>query len=56
MKDEKVFHEEIKGDYEFVVTTIDDNHTETMTYKTVEQVLLRLKKRFADRLLSWFIE
>ncbi len=49
MKDEEVFYEEIKGDYDFVVTTMDDNHTETMTYKTVEQVLSRIKN---DLLIS----
>ena len=43
MKDEKIFHEQIKGNYEFVVTNIGENHTETATYSTIEQVLHKIK-------------
>lgn len=43
MKDDEVFHEQIKGDYEFVVTNIKENHTETATYSTIERVLHKIK-------------
>ena len=41
--DNSVFHEEIKGGYEFVVTNTRGNHTETTTCSTIEQVLQKIR-------------
>lgn len=38
----------ITGAYEFVVTNIDENHTATATYSTIEQVLYRVNNDLSN--------